>query len=59
MKFGNKILISALVLGIAAYSIYTTMQKGNTMNNINNETYIVVAPNGREVLFDKNTNLIV
>ena len=29
------------------------------MNNINNETYTVIAPNGREVLFDKNTNLIV
>jgi len=59
MKFGNKILISALVLGIAAYSTYTTIQKGNTMNNINNETYTVIAPNGREVKFDKNTNLVV
>ena len=29
------------------------------MNNVNNETYIVVAPNGDEVLFDKETNLIV
>ena len=28
------------------------------MNNVNNETYIVVAPNGDEVLFDKETNLI-
>jgi len=59
MKFGNKILISALILGMAAYSTYTTIQKGNTMNNINNETYTVIAPNGREVKFDKNTNLIV
>lgn len=59
MKFGNKILISALVLGIATYSIYTTIQKGNTMNNTSNETYTVIAPNGKEVLFDKNTNLIV
>ena len=59
MKFGNKILISALILGMAAYSTYTTMQKGNTMNNTNNETYTVIAPNGREVKFDKNTNLIV
>lgn len=59
MKFGNKILISALVLGIAAYSTYTTIQKGNTMNNTSNETYTVIAPNGKEVLFDKNTNLIV
>ena len=59
MKFGNKILISALVLGIAAYSTYTTIQKGNTMNNTSNETYTVIAPNGREVKFDKNTNLVV
>ena len=59
MKFGNKILISALILGMAAYSTYTTIQKGNTMNNINNETYTVIAPNGEEVLFDKETNLIV
>ena len=29
------------------------------MNNINNETYTVIAPNGREVKFDKNTNLVV
>ena len=28
------------------------------MNNTSNETYTVVAPNGKEVLFDKNTNLI-
>ena len=29
------------------------------MNNTSNETYTVIAPNGKEVLFDKNTNLIV
>ena len=29
------------------------------MNNTSNETYTVVAPNGEEVLFDKETNLIV
>ena len=28
------------------------------MNNINNETYTVIAPNGDEILFDKETNLI-
>lgn len=59
MKFGNKILISALVLGIATYSIYTTIQKGNTMNNTSNETYTVIAPNGMKIPFDKNTNLSV
>jgi len=59
MKNGYKILISALILGMAAYSIYTTIQKGNTMNNTNNETYIVIAPNGMKIPFDKNTNLSV
>ena len=29
------------------------------MNNTSNETYTVIAPNGEEVLFDKETNLIV
>ena len=56
MKNGYKILISILVLGSVGYLTYTTMQKGIIMNN---ETYIVIAPNGREVKFDKNTNLIV
>ena len=56
MKNGYKILISILVLGSVGYLTYATMQKGIIMNN---ETYIVIAPNGREVKFDKNTNLIV
>ena len=30
-----------------------------TIYYVNNETYIVIAPNGDEVLFDKETNLIV
>ena len=34
-----------------------TMNKGNLMDNTN--TYTVIAPNGEEVWFDKNTNLIV
>ena len=29
------------------------------MNNANSKTYTVIAPNGREVKFDNNTNLIV
>ena len=29
------------------------------MNNANSKTYTVIAPNGKEVIFDKNTNLIV
>ena len=33
------------------------MNKGNLMDNTN--TYTVIAPNGEEVWFDKNTNLIV
>ena len=55
MKNGYKILISILVLGSVGYLAYTTIQKGIIMNN---ETYIVIAPNGDEVLFDKETNLI-
>ena len=56
MKNGYKILISILVLGSVGYLAYTTIQKGIIMNN---ETYIVIAPNGDEGLFDKETNLIV
>ena len=45
----KKILILSAVLFTAAITIYY----------VNNETYIVIAPNGDEVLFDKETNLIV
>ena len=50
----KKILILLAVLITATITIYYL--KGNAVNN---ETYIVIAPNGREVKFDKNTNLIV
>ena len=53
----KKILILSAVLIATTITIYYL--KGNMMNNINNETYTVIAPNGREVKFDKNTNLIV
>ena len=56
MKNGYKILISILVLGSVGYLAYTTIQKGIIMNN---ETYIVIAPNGMKIPFDKNTNLSV
>ena len=49
------ILLTTLILAVTIYYLL----KGNTMNNINNETYTVIAPNGREVKFDKNTNLVV
>ena len=49
------ILLTTLILAVTIYYLL----KGNTMNNINNETYTVIAPNGEEVLFDKETNLIV
>ena len=49
------ILLTTLILAATIYYLL----KGNTMNNINNETYTVIAPNGEEVLFDKETNLIV
>ena len=45
----KKILILSAVLITAAITIYY----------VNNETYTVIAPNGDEVLFDKETNLIV
>ena len=53
----KKILILLAVLITATITIYYL--KGNAMNNTNNETYTVIAPNGDEVLFDKETNLIV
>ena len=53
----KKIFILLAVLIATTITIYYL--KGNTMNNINNETYTVIAPNGREVKFDKNTNLVV
>lgn len=49
------ILLTTLILAATIYYLL----KGNTMNNTSNETYTVIAPNGKEVLFDKNTNLIV
>ena len=56
MKNGYKILVSILVLGSVGYLAYTTIQKGIIMNN---ETYIVIAPDGQELKFDKNTNLLI
>mgnify|MGYP007085154026 CR=1 FL=1 len=53
----KKIFILLAVLITATITIYYL--KGNAMNNTNNETYTVIAPNGDEVLFDKETNLIV
>ena len=50
----KKILILSVVLFTATITIYHL--KGNAVNN---ETYMVIAPNGREVKFDNNTNLIV
>ena len=49
------ILLTTLILAVTIYYLL----KGNTMNNTSNETYTVIAPNGREVKFDKNTNLVV
>ena len=45
----KKILILSAVLITAAITIYY----------VNNETYIVIAPNGMKIPFDKNTNLSV
>ena len=53
----KKILILSAVLITATITIYYL--KGNAMNNTNNETYTVIAPNGMKIPFDKNTNLSV
>ncbi|WP_148821803.1 thioredoxin reductase [Campylobacter concisus] len=56
----KKIIFTALailVIAILLIVVNKRMNKGNLMDN--NNTYIVIAPNGEEVLFDKKTNLIV
>ena len=55
------IFITLAILMVIALALFInkekTMNKGNLMSNSN--TYTVIAHNGREVKFDKNTNLIV
>jgi len=55
------IFITLAILMVIALALFInkekTMNKGNLMSNSN--TYTVIAPNGEEVWFDKNTNLIV
>ena len=52
------IIIALLVAGsLLIINKGNLMSKGNLMDNTN--TYTVIAPNGEEVWFDKNTNLIV
>ena len=52
------IIIALLVAGsLLIISKGKLQDKGNLMDNTN--TYTVIAPNGEEVWFDKNTNLIV
>ena len=53
----KKIFILLAVLVTVTITIYYL--KGNAMNNTNNETYTVIAPNGMKIPFDKNTNLSV
>ncbi|QPH98793.1 thioredoxin reductase [Campylobacter concisus] len=56
----KKIIFTALailVIAISLIEINKRINKGNLMDN--NNTYIVIAPNGKEVWLDKNTNLIV
>lgn len=56
----KKIIFTALailVIAISLIAINKRMNKGNLMDN--NNTYMVIAPNGMEIPFDKNTNLIV
>ena len=55
------IFITLAIIAVMASALFInkekTMNKGNLMNSSN--TYTVIALNGREVKFDKNTNLIV
>ena len=55
------IFITLVILVVIASALFINkgkaMNKGNLMDNTN--TYTVIAPNGEEVWFDKNTNLIV
>jgi len=55
------IFITLAILIVVASALFInkekTMNKGNLMDNTN--AYTVIAPNGEEVWFDKNTNLIV
>ena len=56
----KKIIFTALAILVMAISLIVVnkrINKGNLMDN--NNTYMVIAPNGEEVLFDKETNLIV
>ena len=56
----KKIIFTALAILVIAISLIVVnkrMNKGNLMDN--NNTYVVIAHNGREVKFDKNINLIV
>ena len=54
------IFITLAILAVIAVVVISKgklQDKGNLMDNTN--TYTVIAPNGEEVWFDKNTNLIV
>ena len=56
----KKIVFAALAILVIAISLIVVnkrMNKGNLMDN--NNTYTAIALNGREVKFDKKTNLIV
>ena len=56
----KKIIFTALAILVITISLIVVnkrMNKGNLMDN--NNTYTVIALNGREVKFDKKTNLIV
>ena len=50
-----------IIIAILAVTAVVVISKGKTMNkgNLMDNTYTVIAHNGREVKFDKNTNLIV
>ncbi|ERJ26208.1 hypothetical protein [Campylobacter concisus] len=48
--------LAVLVIAISLIAVSKRMNKGNLMDN--NNTYMVIAPNGDKIEFDKKTNLI-
>ena len=53
--------IAFIIIALLVAGSLLIINKGNLMSkeNLMDNTYTVIAHNGREVKFDKNTNLIV
>ena len=53
------IFITLAILAVAVVAVVSKGKLQDKGNSMDNNTYTVIAHNGREVKFDKNTNLIV